>query len=59
MQNCYAHDPGEDDSVWITESQNCRRWKGLEEITESNLPATAGSLIGHKGRCPDWSWTAP
>ena len=31
--------------VHITESQNCRCWKGLLEIIKSKTPARAGSLL--------------
>lgn len=36
----------EHDAIWygITESQNCRGWKGPQKIIGSNTPAKAGSL---------------
>ena len=40
----------------ITESQNCRGWKGPPEIIESNPAAKQPPTAGYTGRHPGRSW---
>ena len=37
----------------VTQSQNCRGWKGPLEISESNTLVKQFPTVGHTSRCPD------